>query len=52
MPGLGFEGVDDALRGQAGFAKPAGSIGKGGARAQHHGADGGQAQGLGRAVQG
>lgn len=51
VPGLGFEGVDDALRGQLRLAQPASGIREAGTCGQHHGADGGQAQGLGRAVQ-
>ncbi|MNI38294.1 hypothetical protein D3C73_924270 [compost metagenome] len=52
VAGLGFEGVDDALRSQLRPADPACGVGKACAQSQHHGANAGQAQGLVRAVQG
>ncbi|MNV80944.1 hypothetical protein D3C71_1745770 [compost metagenome] len=52
MASLGFEGVDNALRGQRRLADPAGGIGEAGTKRQHDGADGGQAQRFGGPVQG
>jgi len=52
VPGLGFEGIDDALWRQLRPAYPACGIGEAGAQRQQHGADAGQAQRLGRALQG
>ncbi|MCY1435998.1 hypothetical protein D9M71_521120 [compost metagenome] len=50
VPGLGFEGVDKALRGQALGADPAGSIGKAGGQGGKPEANGSQAQGAGATV--